>query len=333
MELTPFQQTFMHHLGFKKTEHGYRTTYSNPDNPSIGFVSYYTKPGYYTVVFADYQIPASFDVVFNASIHHLRFGIVSAGNAEYQVHNQPTTHFKPAPFMAIEKDLRGTQLWKKGQRYSGIEIFVEYSYLEALSKAFPSVQSLLTFPVNQALLYVPIEVVDILRFVEAHIKKDTLTPLLLEAKVLECLAEIGLGLQAFPQEHLQALFHNASLSLKSSRDVYLGRSDRAIIRQVREMLLEQLSAPPSIQEICQALYINEQKLTSGFKNVYQTTVGNYIQELRLSEAANLLSTTDCSIEEISTKVGYSHPSNFSKAFKKKYDRTPLKYRKFHKTRK
>jgi AraC-like DNA-binding protein len=32
------------------------------------------------------------------------------------------------------------------------------------------------------------------------------------------------------------------------------------------------------------------------------------------------------IEDIFTSVGYSHPSNFVKAFKKTYKKTPLKYR-------
>ncbi len=44
-------------------------------------------------------------------------------------------------------------------------------------------------------------------------------------------------------------------------------------------------------------------------------------------AANLLSTTDLSIEEISQKVGYNYSANFSKMFKKTYGKTPLKFRK------
>jgi YesN/AraC family two-component response regulator len=47
----------------------------------------------------------------------------------------------------------------------------------------------------------------------------------------------------------------------------------------------------------------------------------------MTVAANLLSTTDLSIENIASKVGYNYSANFSKMFKKIYGKTPLKFRK------
>jgi len=44
-------------------------------------------------------------------------------------------------------------------------------------------------------------------------------------------------------------------------------------------------------------------------------------------AANLLSTTDLSIEYIAFKIGYNYSVNFAKMFKKTYGKTPLNFRK------
>lgn len=57
------------------------------------------------------------------------------------------------------------------------------------------------------------------------------------------------------------------------------------------------------------------------------TIGAYTNHVRMTVAANLLSTTDLSVEEIAYKVGYQYSTNFSKMFKKTYGKTPLKFRK------
>ena len=105
-------------------------------------------------------------------------------------------------------------------------------------------------------------------------------------------------------------------------------NDIAAIHKAREILAGDLVNPPTIGHLSKRVYINEQKLTTGFRELYHMTIGHYLKELRLSTAANLLASTDLPVDEISRHVGYSHPSNFGKAFKAKYKRTPSQYRKF-----
>ena len=57
------------------------------------------------------------------------------------------------------------------------------------------------------------------------------------------------------------------------------------------------------------------------------SIGEYTNSVRMTVAANLLSTTDLSIEDIANKVGYNYSANFSKMFEKTYGKTPLKFRK------
>jgi len=75
------------------------------------------------------------------------------------------------------------------------------------------------------------------------------------------------------------------------------------------------------------VFLNEQKLKAGFSKHYHMSIGEYTNHIKMNIAANLLSTTDLSIEEISQKVGYNYSANFSNMFKKTYGKTPLKFRK------
>lgn len=75
------------------------------------------------------------------------------------------------------------------------------------------------------------------------------------------------------------------------------------------------------------VFLSEQKLKAGFSKYYHMSIGQYVNNIKMALAANLLSTTDLSIKDIAFKVGYNYSSNFSKMFKKTYGKTPLKFRK------
>ncbi|WP_341478170.1 helix-turn-helix domain-containing protein [Clostridium chromiireducens] len=59
---------------------------------------------------------------------------------------------------------------------------------------------------------------------------------------------------------------------------------------------------------------------------YHLSIGEYTNHIKMTIAANLLSTTDLSIEDIASRVGYNYSANFSNMFKKTYRKTPLKFR-------
>ena len=61
------------------------------------------------------------------------------------------------------------------------------------------------------------------------------------------------------------------------------------------------------------------------KNTGMTFI-EYIQDVRITKAAELLSKTDKNIMSISEAVGYNNTAYFYKIFKKKYKKTPKEYR-------
>jgi iron complex transport system substrate-binding protein len=67
-----------------------------------------------------------------------------------------------------------------------------------------------------------------------------------------------------------------------------------------------------------------------FKDATGLSPNNYLLELRIQHASKLLTETDSAIYDLSEQVGISDWFYFSKAFKKKFGVSPLKYRKQNK---
>ena len=67
-------------------------------------------------------------------------------------------------------------------------------------------------------------------------------------------------------------------------------------------------------------------LSSIFKKLTGKRFIDYLHQIRLQEACNLLKSTNISIDQIASMVGYSNISFFYRLFKNKYGITPAKYR-------
>ena len=53
---------------------------------------------------------------------------------------------------------------------------------------------------------------------------------------------------------------------------------------------------------------------------------NYLATLRIDRAKELLRTTDMSVDEISSAVGYTNVTSFGRKFKQEVGLTPTQYR-------
>ncbi|MGA0374282.1 MAG: helix-turn-helix domain-containing protein [Flavobacteriaceae bacterium] len=97
------------------------------------------------------------------------------------------------------------------------------------------------------------------------------------------------------------------------------------IRKAKEIILSQMSEPPTLHELSTEIGLNIKKLKEGFKQIYGDTVYGYLLDHKMNEARSMLNSRQYNINEISLKLGYSTSSNFIAAFKKKFGTTPKKY--------
>ena len=97
------------------------------------------------------------------------------------------------------------------------------------------------------------------------------------------------------------------------------------IRKAKEIILNHITEPPTLQDLASEIGLNLKKLKEGFKKIYGDTVYGYLLDYKMNEARSMLNTKKYNINEISIKLGYSTSSHFIAAFKKKFGTTQKKY--------
>ena len=97
------------------------------------------------------------------------------------------------------------------------------------------------------------------------------------------------------------------------------------IKNAKEYLLKNISAPPSLKELARVGGLNEYQLKAGFKEIYGNTVFGYLLDHKLDNARVLLDSKKYQVAEVAYQIGYTNPSHFIAAFRKKFGVTPKKY--------
>ena len=99
------------------------------------------------------------------------------------------------------------------------------------------------------------------------------------------------------------------------------------VEYARRYFNEHYNEPISIQEYAQSRNISVCWFQRNFKQLVSHTPMQYLLMVRVNHAANLLETTDYSVAEIGSIVGYDDPLYFSRLFHKVKGLSPLAYRK------
>ena len=97
--------------------------------------------------------------------------------------------------------------------------------------------------------------------------------------------------------------------------------------QIDTFIRTHYNEPLSVRLLCDVFQISKNKLYNLFHKQFHATVSDYISEIRSKEAAQLLISTELSVQEISVHVGIPDYNYFTKVFKKHLGTTPHKYRK------
>lgn len=100
------------------------------------------------------------------------------------------------------------------------------------------------------------------------------------------------------------------------------------IQQVQS-LVEEIKQNPSynysVDYLARKAGISVPKLQTGFKELHQMTVANFIRDIRLQKSEELLKSSDMNVSQIVYSIGFSSRSYFSRIFKGKYNCSPSDY--------
>ncbi len=132
----------------------------------------------------------------------------------------------------------------------------------------------------------------------------------LESKMLELIAV------------LLELHHRAS-----EQQTYMPKRDEEKLRYVRDILEQNLADPPSLSQLARLAGTNEFALKKGFKQVFGVPVFQFLQQLRMARAAELLHQGEQAVGEVALAVGYDNLSAFARAFRQAHGVPPSAVRK------
>lgn len=81
----------------------------------------------------------------------------------------------------------------------------------------------------------------------------------------------------------------------------------------------------NLNDLCTIFGTNKTTLCKKFREMYSTTIVNYINRLRVKQAKVLLREGEHAVSQIATMVGFDSVHYFSKTFKKFENKSPLEY--------
>lgn len=110
----------------------------------------------------------------------------------------------------------------------------------------------------------------------------------------------------------------------------ISEEERHRFEWIRRRILQDITKHWTIDYLGKKSGINTFKLKMGFKMLYGETVFGYLENQRMKLAIDMLLDSEKPIDYISKRCGYTHATNFTAAFKRKYDVTPMEFRKKHK---
>lgn len=113
------------------------------------------------------------------------------------------------------------------------------------------------------------------------------------------------------------------LLVKNYANPSYSRLTKDTIAYIQSHLEEELS----LNRLATLFHRNASVLSDVFRRETKQTLTNFIQETRIQEAVRLFNTTDMSVSDVATAVGYQDFSYFSKIFSKIVGMSPRTYKK------
>ena len=98
------------------------------------------------------------------------------------------------------------------------------------------------------------------------------------------------------------------------------------IRRVIEMMHGDPSRSFTLGAMAESVNLSAPYFCSLFKSIIGVPPAKYLKNLRMQQAATLLTTTFLSVKEIVRRVGLADESHFVRDFKRLYGRTPSEFR-------
>lgn len=129
------------------------------------------------------------------------------------------------------------------------------------------------------------------------------------------------------KKELKDYYYSPESAYEQSGGQLIHQEDKEFMESVTAIIKENLAQEALRPElVADKLGMNVRALYRRFKKISPMTPSDFIKDFRLNYAAQLLVTTNLSVQEIIYQVGISNKSYFYREFSAKYKMTPQQYR-------
>jgi two-component system response regulator YesN len=111
-------------------------------------------------------------------------------------------------------------------------------------------------------------------------------------------------------------------------EIYISRDNAEYnsVRQVIEYLQQHYNEDLTLDDVARKVHISPSHLSRLFKDELGMTIIDYLTDIRIAAAKQMLENSDLMVKEIAEKVGYQEASYFTRVFKKNTGVSPAEYR-------
>lgn len=103
--------------------------------------------------------------------------------------------------------------------------------------------------------------------------------------------------------------------------------DRQLVKDIKQYIHSNYHQEITLQHIADRFFISRENVSRKFKLVSSENLSDYLSNLRIDKAKQLLKSSDLRLSQISSLVGFQDEKYFSRVFKKVTGMTPREYRK------
>lgn len=113
-----------------------------------------------------------------------------------------------------------------------------------------------------------------------------------------------------------------SVSVEEDKTQRFSNKSAMLCKEMKHYIEEHAFKAIRVEDISKGAGLSESRASHLFKDYYGYSLIQYVQEVRLRNALNLIQFTDYTLEYISEICGFNNYSYFHKVFKEKFDLTP-----------
>jgi AraC-like DNA-binding protein len=118
---------------------------------------------------------------------------------------------------------------------------------------------------------------------------------------------------------------NGFLNESSQKAITILRHQIAV-QKASNMIKERIQDLPTLAELAKSTGLSRTYLSFVFKEVTGMRLQDYLTQVRLEKAKDLLGNIDLKIKQIAHEAGFSDPNYFCRAFKRKTGLNPTNWR-------